>query len=262
MRTFKIRASAAGHIMGEVNRPTPLQLKRLAELEAKESRTAKQDEELATLRAKRDAKPELSKGAKTYCEKWLKEQLYGRYEQMSNKYVDKGILCEADGINLVAEAMQYGFIQKHEGRESNEYFEGECDLLLSDTVEDIKNSWSCFTFPLFATTLPESDYFYQLQVYMKLYNRNKAAVNYVLINAPEEIIDREALFISRKAGYSEVDMGLYDEVRAKMTYDGLPLSLRFKRFEFDRDDAVIAQIEQQVILCREYIKTLQNEITL
>jgi hypothetical protein len=260
MRQFKIRASAAGRIMGEVNRPTQKQLDRLAELEAKQTRTAKQDEELTALQAKRAAKPELSKGAKTYCELWLKEQLYGRRQEMSNKYTEKGIACEPDGINLTAEAMQYGFISKHEGRESNEYFEGECDLLLSETVEDIKNSWSCFTFPLFATELPESDYFYQLQVYMKLYNRNKAAVNYVLINAPEEIIDREASFISRKAGFSEVDMELYDEVRSKMTYDELPVHLRFKRFEFDRDDNVIAQIEQQVVLCREYIGELMKNV--
>mgnify|MGYP000367241515 CR=1 FL=1 len=246
--------------MGEVNRPTQKQLERLSELEAKTNRTAKQDEELTALQAKRASKPELSKGAKTYCELWLKEQLYGRRQEMSNKYTEKGIACEPEGIELTAQAMGYGFISKHEGRESNEYFMGECDLLLSETVEDIKNSWSCFTFPLFATELPETDYYYQLQVYMKLYNRTKAAVNYVLINAPEEIIDREASYISRKAGFSEVDMELYDEVRNKMTYDELPVNLRFKRFEFDRDDAVIAQIEQQVILCREYINSLTKNI--
>lgn len=256
---FKIRCSAIAQIMGEVGRPTAKQLARLAELEAKEKRTDKQEQELIELRAKRDAKPSIGAGAKTYCENWLKSKLYGKRQDFSSKYTEKGILCEDSAIELVAEYMGYGMISKHEGRVSNDYMEGECDLLLPNTVEDIKNSWSVFTFPLFAAK-PDPAHYYQLQGYMKLYDRPKAAVNYCLIDAPESIIDNEAFIASRKAGFGEVDMELYDEVRARLTYDGIPVSQRIKRFEFDRDDTVIEQIEQQVILCRNYISELEKMI--
>jgi hypothetical protein len=245
--------------MGGTGRPTEKQLAKLAELEAKPKRTAKQDEELAALRAKRDAKPELSKGAKTYCENWLKSKIYGKRQDFSSKYTEKGILCEPAAIDLVAEYMGYGMVSKHEGRVSNEYMEGECDLLLPVIVEDIKNSWSVYTFPLFDAE-PDPSHIDQMQGYMELYNRPKAAVNYCLINAPESIIDSEAFIASRKAGFDELDIELYDEVRARLTYDDIPVHLRIKRFEFARDTDFIKQVEQQVILCREYIDLLTTAV--
>lgn len=256
---FKIRCSAIIQIMGETGRPTAKQLARLAELEAKEKRTEKQEIELGELMAKRDAKPSLSAGAKTYCENWLKSKLYGKTQDFSSKYTEKGILCEDSAIELVAQYMGYGMVSKHEGRVSNDFMEGECDLLLARIVEDIKNSWSVYTFPLFAAK-PDPAHAAQMQGYMELYDRPRAAVNYCLIDAPESIIDSEAFIASRKAGFSEVDMELYDEVRSRLTYDGIPVSQRIKRFEFDRDLDYIKQVEQQVLLCRGYISELEKMI--
>jgi hypothetical protein len=257
---FKIRCSAIGKIMGGVNRPTEKQLAYLDTLEKKATTvkglTAKQKTDLADLKAKRDAPPALQDGAKTYCQEWLKEQLYARKKEFSNKYTEKGIQCEQSGINLVTDMMGYGFIAKNEQHFEDDDITGTPDLILSDTVEDIKNSWSCFTFPLFAKSLPESDYFYQLQGYMALTGKNKAAVNYCLIDTPEELIDREARYQSYKAGFEDVDTELYDMVMDKMTYGKVDNSLRFKRFEFDKDEAVISEVRSQVRLCREYIASI------
>lgn len=260
MQTFKIRCSSVGKIMGSVNKPTQNQMNTIAELEAKEKLTTRQQETLMSLVAKRDQKPELSAGAKTYCQNWIKEQLYGRRQEFSNKYTEKGNLCEPSAIELVAEVMGYGMVSKNEDFFENDFMLGTPDLILSDSVEDIKNSWSCFTFPLFETEVPNSDYFYQLQAYMALTGKSKAALNYCLIDAPEELIDREARFVSLKAGMSDVDMELYDEVYKKMTYSDISNDLKLKRFEFDRDDSVIDAINTQVVLCREYIKQISNAI--
>lgn len=255
---FKIRAHSAGKIAGEINRPTVKQLALLAKLEAKPKRTAKQDETLAELIAKRDAKPNLSAGAKTYCKKWLKEQedFYNRRAEFSNKYTERGIICEPAAIELMADAMGYGEISKNEQRFEDEHFLGIPDVILRDEIPDVKASWSWETFPLFEDKLPESDYFYQGQVYAELTGKSRFSVNYCLLNTPEEIIMREAFYQSRKAGFDEVEMELYDEVKAKMTYDGLPVHLRFKRFAFDKDETVIAALRQQVELCRVYIAEL------
>lgn len=262
---FKIRCSAIGKIMGGVNRPTEKQLATLADLEAKaqtvKGLTDKQKETLAELIAKRDAPPQLGEGAKTWCKQWIKEHLYSRRREFSNKYTEKGITCEPKAIDLTADVMSYGLICKNEQHFEDDDIIGTPDLILSDTVEDIKNSWDCFTFPLFDAELPESDYYYQLQGYMALTGKKRAAVNYCLIDAPEELIDREARNASFRAGLPEVDMDLYDEVQAKMTYGNIPNELRFKRFEFDRNDEVITQIRQQVKLCREYIKTIYHVLS-
>lgn len=253
---FKIRCSAISEIMGCVNRPTEKQLALLAELEAKEKRTAKQDETLGDLIARRDSKPELSAGAKSYCKRWLKEQapFYNRRAEFSNKYTERGIECEPASIELLSEAMNYGMIAKNEQHfYDDEHIIGTPDVLLPGIVEEIKTSWSWQTFPLFETEQPEAKYEYQVQGYMAITPRHRAAISYCLIDTPEQFIDREALMVSRKAGFDEVDMELYDEVRAKMTYGALPLSMRFKRWEYERDNAVIAQIRTQVELCRVYI---------
>ena len=240
---------------GVFSKPTEKQMELLSTLQAKEKRTEKQEETLKDLIEKRDAKPCLQAGAKTYLQDWMKEKLYGKTKEFSNQYTAKGILCEPAAIQFVSEMMGYGMIEKNTERIENEWMSGECDLNLSDTVEDIKNSWDIFTFPLFADKLPESDYFYQLQGYMELFGKNKAAVNYCLIDAPEDIIDQQARKISYAAGCTEVDLELHDEVREKLSYTNIPNELRLKRFEFERDDTVIQAIKDRVVLCREYIES-------
>lgn len=262
MKLFKIHPSQAAKIYGDVGKPTEKQLARLDELQKRKDGVGKpltpnMEDELKELIAKRDSKPSLSKGAKEYCQLWIKEQLYGRRKEFSSKYTEKGNLCENEGIELTCEVMGYGMAIKNDVTFETDYMIGTCDLLLPEIVEDIKCSWDFDTFPLFEDTLPNNDYYLQLQCYMKGYNRNKAAVNYCLLDAPEEIVISEAWRWAKRMGLDEVDAELSDKVTAHMTYSNLPIKLRFKRYEFDRDDTVIAAIEQQVILCREYIETLK-----
>lgn len=262
--TFKIRCSAIGKIMGgALGKPTDKQLARIVELEKKQEAkplTELQAKELADLIAKRDSPPQLQEGARTYCQQWLKEQLYGKKQEFSSKYTEKGTKCEPAAIDLLAEYMNYGMLAKNDRRYTDDPdIEGEPDIVLPEMIEEIKNSWSCFTFPLFATELPDVDYEYQVNGYMAVTGKKRAAVNYILIDAPEEIIDREALIVSRKAGFNEVDMELYDEVYNKMTYKDIPVELRVKRFEFERNDQLIATIRERVKLCREYIESIYTE---
>jgi hypothetical protein len=262
IKQFKIRCSGIGHIMGLVNRPTEIQLNKIVELQSKPKLTELQAAELARLIEKRDAPPQLSDGGKTYCENWLKEQLYGRQMEFSSKYTEKGNACEPAGIDLTAKMMHYDFVLKNEEFYEDDYMTGTPDIVLADIIEDIKNSWSCFTFPLFDTELPKADYYYQLQGYMHLTGRKKAAVNYVLIDAPDEIIDKETRSVWFKAGNEgDIDMECHDEVRAKMTYADVPDELRFKRFEFDYNEDVIKTIQDRVLLCREYINSLLPKYT-
>lgn len=257
---FKIRCSSIGKIMGGVfSKPTEKQMAELEKLQQKEKRTALQEERLLELIEKRDAKPTLQVGAKTFLQQWALEQIYGRQQEFSNKYTEKGIQCEAEAIELFNELRGVKAKKNTERRENN-WITGEPDLVGSGEIADIKNSWSVFTFPLFDTKIPESDYYYQLQGYMALFDKPKASVNYCLIDAPESLIDAAALMQSRKIGSSEVDADLYEEVRAKMTYGDIPKELKLKRFEFERNDNVIAAIHNQVELCREYLDTLTYEM--
>jgi hypothetical protein len=222
MKSFKIRASAASQIMGGSVGPSNIQLSFVKEMEARTKPMTKkmQDKYNAIL----NMRSELPQGAKTYCENWLKEQLYGRVE-FSNKYTEKGNICEDEAISLL------GQYKKNEEFFENDFMCGTPDLIISDDeVWDIKCSWDFSTFPLFGTY--DNSYWWQLQVYMCLIKANKAKLNYCLINTPKHLDYREII------------------------YDDLPMSLRIKTFDFQYDHNACIDIIERVKLCREYIHEL------
>lgn len=219
MRPFKIRCSAIGEIMAYPD------------------------------------KNELPKGAITYLHTWVKEQVYNRKKEFTSKYTDKGICCEDDAIDMLADYYGWGLVTKNDEMYQDEYTTGTPDLVLSDLIPDIKNSWDCFSFPLFDTKL-DTGYEWQMQGYMNLTGRNNAAVIYVLMDATIEIINDEARRNMYNLNLPEVTTDLYNKVKANMTYSHLPVELRVKRFNVKRDDKKIKQIKDRVQLCREYIKDL------
>lgn len=256
---FRIRCSAIGEIMGgALNRPTEKQLQELDMLQAKPNRTELQSKKLEELIAKRDTPNPLSEGAKTYCETWLKERIYGRYKEFSSKYTEKGIECEQAAIDLFSDVYGFGMLSKNEQFFENEHITGTPDIILADSVADIKCSWDCFSFPLFSSELDNDSYWWQMQGYMELTGKSLATVNYCLMDAPEFLMEREARNAAYKIGSSEVSMELYDKISAKMTYSHLDNHLRIKSFTVSRDDEAIKAIYSRVEMCREYIKTLHS----
>ena len=250
---FKIRCSAIGQICGGTIGLTDAQNIEYNELSTKFKLTAKQAEKLETLRDKRD-NPELPQTAKSYCEKWLREKLYNRRRSIFTKEMEKGILCEESSIEYIAEELGLGMVFKNTERKSDEFMEGEADLVLYDLVLDIKNSFDFMTFPLFETNV-DKGYWLQLQGYMHLYNKPKARLVYTLMSLPEDLMLSE-VFYGEKYGMDE------DEIRALHTYNHHELGsiLTIKSFEFEFDSSVIDEIKERVRLYRLYIAELLNKI--
>ncbi len=226
MKIFKIRSSATGKIM--------------------------------TMPRSKAAKEagELSATAKTYCQEWVKEQLYGRRKEFSNKYTEKGLIVEDNSIDYMAEKLKYGFLIKNETFFENDFLTGTPDVILPDVVIDVKNSFDCFTFPLFEKLIPNKDYEYQLQSYMALTDRNNARLVYTLMDTPTNIIEREAFYWCKNNGFEELDDVILQQFYKKMTFTDIPDDLKIKVFEIERNEETIKQIEQQVLKCRNYIETL------
>jgi hypothetical protein len=179
----------------------------------------------------------LSETTKTYVQEWLKEHIYGVRKEISNKYLTKGIELEDTAIDKAIEWLDLPMAIKNEDYYENEYFCGTPDLIVNDTVFDIKCSWDCFTFPLFENEIPTKGYYYQLQVYMELLGLKKAKLVYVLLNTPENVASWEA----------------------KHNYDNLGKEYRIKTYEIEYDAEVIAELKQRVTNVREYLKSITNE---
>jgi len=174
----------------------------------------------------------ISVGGKTYLKEWVISQLYGVEKQIKSKYLDKGIMMEDQAIDFAVKMLSIDFALKNEKRFEDDYFTGEPDMILDDLIIDIKNSWDCFTFPLFESEIPNSDYFYQLQVYMHLTGKHKAKLVYILLDTPA----------------TNWDAGIMYQV---------PDELRIKTFDIEYDPTVIESLINKVIEARQYISTLQ-----
>ena len=197
----------------------------------------------------------LSKTAKTYCETWLKEQLYNRKHEIRSKYLTKGIEAEQDSIELLGRHMDKMLI-KNEQHESNDYMTGTPDIVLSNSIIDVKSSWDCFTFPKFETEI-DKNYEWQLQGYMELFDKGRAMLVYCLVDTPEDLIDRE---IRYQFDDEIIDVEKYEEARQRYIYSDLPDSMRIKTFHVGRDQSKADAIRERVDLCREYIDSLINNI--
>jgi hypothetical protein len=195
----------------------------------------------------------MGKTAQSYVETWIKEKLYDRRRQFTSKYTIKGLSMESAAIEYYAEMFFLGMVFKNDEWRENEYFTGTPDLILPDKGVDIKCSWDCFTFPLFATELPEKDYFYQGQIYMDLFDRDRWDFVYCLMDTPDEIVERELFYKTRDSDLMPEDI---QRMELDYQYSHLPASLRIKTFSIFRDETVIQSIRDRVELCREYLKTL------
>ena len=174
----------------------------------------------------------MSETTKTYLQEWLKEQIFGIRKEIDTKQIRKGIEFEDMAIDKAIEWLDLPFAVKNTEQFSDDYFTGEPDLLLPDTVCDIKCSWDLWTLPLFDDEIPTKNYYFQLQVYMHLTGKRKARLIYVLLNTPETPWAME------------------------ISYDHVEPKYRIKEFCFDYDLQVIEELQRRVIAAREYINTI------
>ena len=248
---YKANCSGIGKIIVKDSNITEKQSEKITELEAKEKLTSKQQETLNGLIKKRDTPVELSTGAKSEVDKWIKEKLFKRRKQVKTKYMDKGNSMEDWSIDFIAKQLNYKMLIKNSKRETNEFVTGEADVLPKDCCIDAKNSWDHDTFPFFETEF-NKDYYWQGQGYMWLFDRKDYKLCYVLSNTPESLILSEAKSYCFKNNIEFTDE-IFNKFYSKMTYDDLPDSMRLKKFEFKRSEKDIELIKTSVNLCQEYV---------
>lgn len=185
-------------------------------------------------------KGELGQSAKSYAETWLKESIYGYKNEVSSKYLEKGIEVENDSIDYMSEELGFGFVSKNDKYFENDFLTGTPDLIINDTVIDVKNSWSHWTMPLFDVDVPNKDYYWQLQCYMALTGLSKAKLIYTLMDTPTDLLNQ----------WTDIP---YE-------YGHLNSKYRIKVFDIERNDDDIQKIYDRVEECRSYINELENKL--
>ena len=255
-KKFRIRASGASKIVGGHIGLSPTHEDKSIKLTDKETLTKIQNDDLAVLEYHK-ANPSLPEGLKTFCENWAKEQFFKRRKNIKVKYFIKGNVMEGESIERMAEHFNLGMVLKNEEFfDDDEYFQGTPDVILSDEVIDMKNSWDYTSFPLFEKEIPNMDYWWQLQVYMHLTGKRKARLIYYLSDTPMNLIAKEARYDCLERGLDEMDVETYEKHVRLLTYDDIPVKDKIKSYDIIYDEVAINLLIERVKICREYIETL------
>ena len=196
---------------------------------------------------------------------------YGIEDDITSKYLDKGIQNEKQAILMAQEVLGWFDVdpEKPKFRYVNDYITGEPDIDTEMILGDVKCSWDGTTFPWFEKECPNTAYYYQMQAYMWLSDREKAHLVYCLTNMPEQMIMDEvnravwrALPNPKYAEKSqmEIEAEMEEHVRSQWIFDHIPLEKRVKRFEIERSEETIEAMKIRIDQVRELYAKLYETI--
>jgi hypothetical protein len=199
----------------------------------------------------------LSQTTKSYILELAIQEKYGIHKEFWSRYTDKGNEVEPEAIKLTESVLDVGFIYKNEEQFSNDWVTGKPDVN-TDVLIDVKSSWDAFTFfdKVIENELNNKDYYYQLQGYMWLTDKQEALLCYCLIDTPLQIVEDEIRREHWKQNLISESSDLREFVEDKHTFGHIPKEKRVKTHVVKRDDEVIEAIKTRIEECREYYNNL------
>lgn len=208
----------------------------------------------------------LSQTAKSYLKEVYGEFKYGRREDFSSKYTEKGNLSEEECITMLSR-LDKKLYKKNEERLENDFFTGITDIFEGESIRkaeyiiDNKSSWSLRTF--LAVLGDKLDYGYQgqMQGYFDLTGASQGEVSYCLVDCPENILMEEKMrllnrMVSRLEAATEFSPA-YVEAAAELErlhkFGDIPIEERRIKFEVGRDQEFINAVHEKVKKARVWL---------
>lgn len=208
-------------------------------------------------------KEEFGETCKSHLMECYVSKKYDRYKDISNKYIEKGILAEEDSITLYSRVKKT-FYKKNAEVITNDFFVGTPDLFVGESIQsasviiDLKTSWDIFTFFSVMTKAIEKKYVWQLQAYMDLTGAKQARLVYCLVNTPDKLVVDQKKKLAWTMGVIDSDVDeeyirACEQVDKNSVYDDIPIEDRYIEFVIDRDQDAIDQAHKRVEKCREFL---------
>lgn len=204
----------------------------------------------------------LTDGVKTYLQECFIGEIYNVRKEAYGKALEKGVLCEEDGISMLQNIYPGQLLLKNKEEKKNDYIKGSCDVFKNGIVHDIKNAYTLFTFGK-----AELSWLYEWQVkgYAMLWNTKKGMLFYCLNDMPEQMLIEEErlLFYKNKWAFTTMEDENYlkacEELRNAHKYGSMNLWERFKTWEVTLSDEDIEVIKNAVVVARKYLNELWEE---
>lgn len=195
--------------------------------------------------------------------------MYGRTKDITSKYLEKGTEVEEDAITLYSRVKRK-FFKKNKDEITNDFFIGTPDLFegesirSADIITDIKSPWDIFTFYNVLSKPINKDYQWQLLGYMDLTGAKVGKLAYCLVDAPLKLINDAKRKLEWSMGVIDPDadenyQAACEELEKLMTYGDIPIEERWIEFTVDRDDEMIKEAHDKIVLCREFLNELATK---
>lgn len=184
----------------------------------------------------------LSQTAKSYIIEKAKQDFYGYKNELTNKYVLKGIEQEQDSIDLLNLVRVENWV-KNDKRVENEWISGCCDIITEFSIIDIKSSWSLDTFPATSYELKDlSIYEWQGRAYMWLYDMPTFELCYVMVSTHPELLSQ----------YDPYDIHEVDHIDP---------AKRITSITFERDKELEIQMAERLIEATAFYKEVITQLS-
>jgi len=205
-------------------------------------------------------KEELGETAKSHLIECYVSKKYGRNKDVTNKFIEKGLLAEEDSFDLYTLVKDKLFI-KNEKTFENDFFIGTPDIVDGNLIVDIKTSWDIFTFFSVIGKPINKMYYWQLQSYMDLTGANEAKLVYCLVNTPFKLVEDQKKKLMWTMGVidPEADDAYFkacEQVDKNSIYDDIPIENKYIEFSIARDQSAIDKSHERVKFCRNFLNQL------
>jgi len=244
---------------------------------------------LGKLMTKSRSKTEpISATAKNELLKLYLQHEYKRTDDITSKYIDKGIAVESEAIDIWRRHTGH-IVFKNETRFRNAYISGVPDLLVKKNdavlfVPDIKSSWSLHTFYNSKIDDIDTNYFWQGQAYCWLVGAPYAVFVFVLCNATSTLLDDEKHKAAWRMGSIDTESPEYiarcKQIERNMIFDmdkfkrdypythihhapdewvyDIPVEKRIHEKVVQFDQESIDELMERVPMWREYVNKLNT----
>ena len=297
-KNYKQRCSSLGHIM--TNLPVPITEEESTELAnlleecrsgvnengRKTKWTDVKASRVKSLQKKQKGEDELPSGAKTHLDDVFRSQFWRRRRHLVNKYLDKGLRCEEDILELASQ-QDGDFYLKNDEHAENDYIQG-CWDNYANRVRDAKANYDLKTFE-------EADlsslYDWQIKGYSfiikdtkKLKEFPEGELIYGLVNNPLHHIQNEMtrqfyangnpdddnedwLEIKRQIERNHIfDIDLFKRDYPNYIFENsiwdydIPAQFRIKKFDVITTQDDVDHIKRRVLMSRIYLCQKEQEI--
>jgi hypothetical protein len=199
----------------------------------------------------------LSETCKTHLTDVFVSAKYGRNTDIFNRYTAKGMMVEEDSLTLYSRYKEEIYFKNKE-RVENFYISGCPDIILKDMIIDIKSSWDIYTF--FRNNNSDKvnkNYYWQLQGYMALCDKETSKLAYCLVNTPDMLIQDQKRKLLWQMGLIDDTNKDYEqaciEIDKLSVYDDIPMEEKVIEIVIKRNQADIDRLYERIEVAREYM---------